>query len=366
MPFNRLSRSKDRRFWFARTSTLGWAALLSAFFLVVAAGSGATASVLSGSTHQPASSWQAAPAAIVAEVADVPITVLNTVEPYQIGVAQPIVLQSQPALTIDHKPGVYYVGAEPCPYCAAERWAFIVATSRFGKWSPLGISQSASDDVYPDTQTFTFARATFSSPYIAVEAEDFSNFKTDKEILERATPQEAKLFAGYNSAKYCHGAAGDYPFVDFGNGALVCANGFSPAVLAGMSRAQIASQLADPTSPSTKQIVAAANLQTAAICSIDGEQPTSVCTSEGVTQAKSAGKITPTFIGGCRPTVGVCAAPKQVRRISRFGASTKSSRPMDNSFRPAGPAPERRDGVPPCGTSGLGLLRPTNYISFDG
>ena len=48
----------------------------------------------------------------------------------------------------------------------------------------------------------------------------------------------------------------------------------------------------------------------AAICSIDDEQPTTVCTSQGVTQAKSAGKITPTFIGGCRPTLG-CAAPKQ-------------------------------------------------------
>ena len=80
-----------------------------------------------------------------------------------------------------------------------------------------------------------------------------------------------------------------------------------------MSQAQIASQLADPTSPSTKEIVAAANYLTAAICSIDSEQPTSVCTSEGVTQAKSAGKITPRFIGACRPTVcgGSGTASKQ-------------------------------------------------------
>jgi hypothetical protein len=130
-------------------------------------------------------------------------------------------------------------------------------------------------------------------------------------MLRHGTPQEAKLFSHYNSAKYCQSNAGHFPFVDIGDGVLVCGNGFSPGVLAGMSQAQIASQLADPTSPSTKEIVAAANYQTAAICSIDSEQPTSVCTSEGVTQAKSAGKITPTFIGACRPCGGSGSASKQ-------------------------------------------------------
>ena len=41
------------------------------------------------------------------------------------------------ALTFDGKPGIFYYGAEYCPYCAAERWPVVVALSRFGTWSNL-------------------------------------------------------------------------------------------------------------------------------------------------------------------------------------------------------------------------------------
>ena len=41
------------------------------------------------------------------------------------------------ALTSNGKPEILYIGAEFCPYCAAERWAIAVALSRFGTLSPL-------------------------------------------------------------------------------------------------------------------------------------------------------------------------------------------------------------------------------------
>src|ERR671920_169425 len=44
----------------------------------------------------------------------------------------PKALSGAPALTFDGKPGVLYVGAEYCPFCAAERWPFVVAMTRFG------------------------------------------------------------------------------------------------------------------------------------------------------------------------------------------------------------------------------------------
>ena len=52
----------------------------------------------------------------------------------------------QPArapLTANGKPEVLYMGAEYCPYCAAERWAMIVALSRFGTFSGLHTIHSA-------------------------------------------------------------------------------------------------------------------------------------------------------------------------------------------------------------------------------
>src|SRR6185437_5791132 len=47
------------------------------------------------------------------------------------------------ALTSGGKPEVLYIGAEYCPYCAAERWAMVVALSHFGTLSGLGLTHSA-------------------------------------------------------------------------------------------------------------------------------------------------------------------------------------------------------------------------------
>src|SRR4029077_15613082 len=52
-------------------------------------------------------------------------------------------------------PEVFYMGAEYCPYCAAERWPMIVALSRFGTFSGLTTTSSSSSDVYPHTPPFT-------------------------------------------------------------------------------------------------------------------------------------------------------------------------------------------------------------------
>ena len=41
------------------------------------------------------------------------------------------------------KPEVLFVGAEYCPFCAAERWPLIVALSRFGHFGALHNMQSA-------------------------------------------------------------------------------------------------------------------------------------------------------------------------------------------------------------------------------
>ena len=78
----------------------------------------------------------------------------------------------------DGKPLVTYVGAEYCPYCAAERWAVAVALSRFGTFSGLSGTHSSSSDVYPDTQTLSFYGSSYSSAYV------------DFQPVEEATNQE--------------------------------------------------------------------------------------------------------------------------------------------------------------------------------
>ncbi|HEV3188485.1 MAG TPA: hypothetical protein VGZ04_10640, partial [Acidimicrobiales bacterium] len=100
------------------------------------------------------------------------------------------------------------------------------------------------------------------------------------------------LITKYDAPKYIPGLtpseAGSIPFLTFGNQFLVAGASYSPATLAGSSRSTIAAGLSNPTSPITQAIIASANYQTAAICTMTKQQPGSVCTSPGV---KAADKV---------------------------------------------------------------------------
>jgi hypothetical protein len=236
----------------------------------------------SGTTGEP---WQAAPTSIVQEVTNVPESVFDAVS-LQSTVSAPVLLHGQPQLEFDGKPGIFYMASEPCPYCAAERWAFVIALARFGSWSHLGITQSASDDVDPSTQTFTFSRATYSSPYVALRTREYFGTQKlpngDYSVLQRPTPAESSLYKSYTSSRYFPANPSGLPFVDFGNRVVVSSSSYDPYVLHGLSREQIAADLNVPTSPATQDIIATANYLSAAACLIDGDRPTAVCQSPGV------------------------------------------------------------------------------------
>ena len=73
---------------------------------------------------------------VLHQITNVPATVLDKVGAGPSGVA-PLKTISSPSLSLDGKPEVLYIGAEYCPYCAAERWAMVQALSRFGTFSNL-------------------------------------------------------------------------------------------------------------------------------------------------------------------------------------------------------------------------------------
>src|ERR1039458_3037960 len=84
-----------------------------------------------------------APASVLAAVTSVSPSVSSTIGAG--GVADPLeaISGSPAALTgSSGKPEVFYLGAEFCPYCAAERWSVVIALSRFGKFSNLHITTS--------------------------------------------------------------------------------------------------------------------------------------------------------------------------------------------------------------------------------
>jgi hypothetical protein len=224
-----------------------------------------------------------AAATVAEQLSTVPAATLNAVGKGS-SVSPLIATKGQSQLTSGGKPQIVYMGAEYCPYCAAERWAMVVALSRFGSFSGLKLIHSSSSDVYPSTPTLSFAKATYTSQYV-----DFSPVEMygEKELksgyyntLEKPTTAENSLMAKYDAAPYVPSSdAGSFPFVDIGNQYLVIGAQYLPSNLAGLSWSQVASDVKNPSSAVAKGVDGAANSITAAICKITKNAPAAVCNS---------------------------------------------------------------------------------------
>jgi hypothetical protein len=260
-----------------------------------------------GGGSNGSSGFSATDAAMVTQLTKVPESVFDTVgvNSQVVQVSPPITLKGQPALTGTTAggaivPQILYIGAEYCPFCAAQRWSTIIALSRFGKWSGLGNMTSAAKDTYPNTPTFTFVKAAYTSKYLTFKSvEEFTNQLAaggnSYVPLQNPTSAEQKLILKYDSSKYIPGLSSTggnpIPFMTFGNKFLVSGSSYSPDALTGLARSAIATGLSDPSSPVTDAIITSANYQTAAICSLTKEQPSNVCTSTGVLAAAKAMKL---------------------------------------------------------------------------
>ena len=195
---------------------------------------------------------------------------------------------SAPALTAAGKPRVLYVGAEYCPYCAAERWAFAAALSRFGTFSTLGTTHSSSADVDPNTPTLSFHDAKYASDLISFTGvETTSNKRTlsGYQSLDKLTGSDNALVDKYDQPPYVQGSSGGIPFIDIGGRYVSSGATYDPGLLAGMSHADVATAMSDPSSKVGQAIDGSANLFTAAICQTTGSKPANVCQSPGVQAA---------------------------------------------------------------------------------
>jgi hypothetical protein len=221
---------------------------------------------------------QPAPSSLVATVTGVSPQVLAAVGAG--GITDPLLpTQGTPsALTTAGKPDVLFISSDYCPPCAAERWSLVVALSRFGTLSGLNISTSSSADIDPNTDTISFFRATYSSPYLG-----FTNVDTgtrEDQVLQTPTAQQHTLLSEYDAPPYVPAeSAGTIPFLDLGNSYVAhgVPTGYDPQILQGMTWQQIAQSLSDAQGPQAQAIIGNANWLTAGICKLTGNQPGSVC-----------------------------------------------------------------------------------------
>jgi hypothetical protein len=240
----------------------------------------------------PAQAATAASSQTVAkQITTVPAAALNQVGK---GTTSPLVATrgKSAILTSGGKPLVLYMGAEYCPYCAAERWALTVALSRFGTFSNLHFIHSSSTDVYPSTPTLSFYKSSYVSQYIDFQPVEMQSLKATSggyATLQKPTAAQSALMTKYDGPPYLPSAdSGSYPFVDFGNQYLVLGAQYLPSALAKLSWSQVAADVRSPSTAVAQDVDGAANSITAAICKITKDAPAAVCSSAAATAGEGS------------------------------------------------------------------------------
>lgn len=227
----------------------------------------------------------AALASVLSKVTSVPSSVTDAAGGGGAAVTPPKTVSGNPPLTSNGHPEVLYVGAEYCPYCAAERWAMMVALSKFGTFSGVSAIRSAAangqgnPEPAPNTATFSFHGSTYTSNYITFTPKELETNhpiqgQANYTALDTLSSDQNSVFTKLNPNGY-------FPFVDFGNQYTIIGASYDPTILKGMGMtwAQIAATLTQPNSAIGSAINGTANYMTAAICKLTNNQPATACTS---------------------------------------------------------------------------------------
>lgn len=187
-----------------------------------------------------------------------------------------------PPLTENGKPRIVYIGAEWCPYCAAQRWVIADTLARFGTFRNLGETQSASNDVDPNTHTLTFHGSTYTSDYLVFSGNEIED--NQRQPLDKLSAADQSVFTTYDTQAYT-GTNGGFPFMDIGGTYLLPGAMYDPGLLQGLTQKQILAAMKDANSPVAQAIIGSSNALTATICKLTDNKPANVCTAAGVRAA---------------------------------------------------------------------------------
>jgi hypothetical protein len=161
---------------------------------------------------------------------------------------------------LDHGwPVILFVGAQYCPFCAAERWALVLALSRFGHWSDLGQMHSThGESGFPGLPTYDLMHASYRSATITLQEREVADF--DGHPLQQLTPEQSNAVNAYDP----HGSI---PFQLIAGRYAQISSGYSPGLLEGLSfdRAQTL-VYHQPHSALSRAVTKEANVISALIC----------------------------------------------------------------------------------------------------
>jgi hypothetical protein len=230
--------------------------------LVVVAVTGGGGS--SGSTATPLAS-----PAILRQITSVPPATLAAQAKSDPVLSPPEPITGAP-LTENGLPKIVYIGAEYCPYCGGERWAMIMALSKFGTFTGIKqITSSASDD--PSAiPTFSFLGASYRSRYLV-----FSTTETEtvnRTPLQTPSPANAALEDKYDDG-------GGIPFMDLGGKWQISGASYDVTPMQHLSHATVAQAVATGSTKYASDIQSTAGTIISRLCNLTHGQPGSVCRS---------------------------------------------------------------------------------------
>ncbi len=172
------------------------------------------------------------------------------------------------------KPELLFVGAQYCPFCAAERWAVVKALSQFGTFSGLASSSSSSGEGgFGAIPTFNLLHATYRSSFVAFVHKDIED--RNHNSLQTLTSQEQALFSRNDPD-------GGIPMVLAGGYKMEGA-GYSPGEIDNKPFSAVQRALrAGHDTGFARDINAETNVITALLCHADGGRPAATCDRSGV------------------------------------------------------------------------------------
>ncbi|GER86832.1 hypothetical protein KDW_09940 [Dictyobacter vulcani] len=178
------------------------------------------------------------------------------------------------------KPQVFYMGGEFCPYCGAQRWAMIIALSKFGTFERPLTPIVSSESLVP---TYSFYKTAYKSQYLDFVPIEVSDNQSPPKTQESLSPEQQQLVKTYDAPPYTSAqSSGSYPFMSVGNQFVSAGSYFSPTLLTGHTYTDIISQMKDPTTDISRGMLGAANYIIAQICKTTSNQPDTVCTADPI------------------------------------------------------------------------------------
>ena len=169
---------------------------------------------------------------------------------------------------------VFFMGAEYCPYCAAERWAIVRSLQKFGQWDGLKQTISAArDEPFLNLPTYDFTKDTYTSPHIEFVAREIQ----DREFkpLDKILKTEEKLLRKFNPKK-------EIPFLLIAGRFAQIGSGFTPKIFIGHTFRQTETELKKVESEIRKTIDEEANIISALLCA--SGLPPELCKETGTAE----------------------------------------------------------------------------------